>query len=151
MARTLAAWGFTRAEYGLITSLRSVGPPFELRPSELRARLLLTSGGVSNALRRLERDGYIKRARDAADGRGAVVSLTPKGVKTADEMIGVWGKEQANVLAGAPREALVTAAAALREILVGLGDLAPPSVGTRGARSGDEDDRGSVPARRKAA
>jgi DNA-binding MarR family transcriptional regulator len=129
MARTLAAWGFTRAEYGLVTSLRSVGAPYELRPNELRARLLLTSGGVSNGLRRLERDGFIKRSRDAADGRGAVVRLTPKGVKTADEMIAAWGEDQTVALAGAPREALVTASAALREILVGLGDLAPPRVG----------------------
>lgn len=136
MDRSIAPRGFIRSEYGVINALRSIGPPFELRPTALRARLLLTSGGVSNVLGRLEHDGLVKRSRDRADGRGAIVRLTPEGVRVADEMMGAWAADQEDLLASAPREALATAAAALRDILVSLGDVAPPPVGPRRVTSG---------------
>jgi hypothetical protein len=45
LAECLAPWGLTKAEYGVLSALRSVGAPYELRPTDLTARLLLTSGG----------------------------------------------------------------------------------------------------------
>jgi DNA-binding MarR family transcriptional regulator len=136
MDRLIAPRGFTRSEYGVINALRSIGPPFESRPGALRARLLLTSGGVSNVLSRLEDDGLVKRSRDRVDGRGAIVRLTPEGVRVADEMMGDWAVAQKNLLTSAPREALATVATLLRDILLGLGDIPPPPVGGRRATSG---------------
>src|SRR5258705_5210927 len=74
-----AAGGLTPAEYDVLSALRRAGPPFELKPSELASGLLLTSGGISNVLRRLQQDGLIERAPDAGDARVAWVRLSPAG------------------------------------------------------------------------
>lgn len=45
----------------------------QLTPAELAHRLLLTSGGVTALLRRLERAGYLSRHPHPTDGRSIVV------------------------------------------------------------------------------
>jgi DNA-binding MarR family transcriptional regulator len=67
----------------VLATLRSVGSPFELRPTGLQARLLLSSGGISNVLNRLERNGLVERQRDSNDGRSCWVRLTGEGAKLA--------------------------------------------------------------------
>ena len=62
-----------------------MGPPFRMTPSALKRKLLFTSGGLSNLLKRLEQSGWIRRADDPEDGRGVLVHLTPKGRRLADE------------------------------------------------------------------
>src|SRR5258705_12465217 len=59
-----AAAGLTPAEDDVLSALRRSGPPFELKPSELASGLLLTSGGISNVLRRLRPDGPVGGAPD---------------------------------------------------------------------------------------
>src|SRR5690349_21663328 len=46
----LAPLGITRAEFLVLTGLRAVGAPHQLRPTDLTARLLLSSGGTTNVL-----------------------------------------------------------------------------------------------------
>jgi hypothetical protein len=42
-------------------------------------------GWLSNLLKRLEKEGWVKRSIDPNDGRGVLVKLTAKGVRLADE------------------------------------------------------------------
>ncbi|MBL1098381.1 MarR family transcriptional regulator [Streptomyces coffeae] len=63
-----------RADYGALNALLSAGEPYELRPMDLRERLLLTSGGTSNVLNRLVKAGLLTRQQDASDGRSSPVS-----------------------------------------------------------------------------
>jgi DNA-binding MarR family transcriptional regulator len=55
-----------------------------MSPGELSDALLLTTGGLSNLLRRMEADGYVQRSPDKRDKRGVVVQLTAKGIAKAD-------------------------------------------------------------------
>lgn len=80
----LAAHGLKFQEYAVLATLRVSGAPYCMTPSNLQARLLFTSGGLSNLLKRLEANGWIKRTNDPQDGRGVLVSLTPKGRRLAD-------------------------------------------------------------------
>lgn len=48
----------------------------ELTPGQLRARLLLSSGGTSALIQRLVRSGHVERSPHPTDGRSAVVRLT---------------------------------------------------------------------------
>lgn len=80
----LAAHGVRYQEYGVLATLRSKGPPFQMSPGELQASLIYSSGGLSNLLKRLERDGFIRRLGDPADGRGVLVRLTARGRALAD-------------------------------------------------------------------
>ena len=50
-------------------------------PSQLAAKLGLTTGSVTAMLDRLERLGYVTRSADPADRREVVVRLTPKAAK----------------------------------------------------------------------
>ena len=45
LAAQLWSWDLTRTDYAVLNTLRSVGAPYELRPSDLKLRLLLSSGG----------------------------------------------------------------------------------------------------------
>jgi DNA-binding MarR family transcriptional regulator len=55
------------------------GPATGLRPTELAARALLTKSGITRAVDRLERGGFVERADCPSDGRGSHVVLTAKG------------------------------------------------------------------------
>lgn len=50
-----------------------------LRPSELADRVGITKQSVNDLLGHLERQGYLERLPDTADGRARVIRLTSKG------------------------------------------------------------------------
>ncbi|VTU26890.1 Multiple antibiotic resistance protein MarR [Variovorax sp. SRS16] len=77
--------GLKYQEYAVLATLRVAGPPYRLSPSRLQATLLFTSGGLSNLLKRLELEGFVRRSTDPKDGRGVVVKLTAKGMRMADD------------------------------------------------------------------
>jgi DNA-binding MarR family transcriptional regulator len=127
----LSRWQLTHAEYGVLATLRSAGTPYELRPSDLKARVLMTAGGISNAANRLERRGFIKRDADPADKRGAWLRLTPEGIDIAEQVIAAWAADLAALLRGVPPESTLAASNALRDVLIALGDREPLAPKTR--------------------
>ena len=81
----LRRFGLRYPAYAVLATIRVSGAPFRMSPTQLRATLLLTSGGLSNLLGRLERRGFVRRFADPHDGRGVIVELTEKGRQLADE------------------------------------------------------------------
>ena len=127
----LSRWALTHAEYGVLITLRSAGTPYELRPSDLKARVLMTAGGISNAANRLERRGLIERDADPGDKRGAWLRLTPKGLDIAERVVATWAAELAALLRRVPPESVRAASNALRDVLIALGDREPLPPKTR--------------------
>lgn len=80
----LARHGLRYPAYAVLATLRANGPPFRMSPSRLKDTLLLTSGGTSNLLARLEKKGWIRRFSDPLDRRGVIVELTEDGRRLAD-------------------------------------------------------------------
>jgi DNA-binding MarR family transcriptional regulator len=76
--------GLRYPAYAVLATLRASGAPFRMSPSRLKETLLLTSGGTSNLLARLERKGWIHRQADPIDGRAVIVELTDAGRALAD-------------------------------------------------------------------
>ena len=74
-----AKLGLTIMRHDILLNLLIEGEPFQLSPTALAEATFMTSGGMSNALERLERDGLLARLPDPNDRRGVVVTLTPKG------------------------------------------------------------------------
>jgi DNA-binding MarR family transcriptional regulator len=71
-----AGWGEVRPSYGSI-----LVPLFEedgLRIGELARRSRLSKQTMTTMVRLLERDGFVRRERDPADGRASRVVLTAK-------------------------------------------------------------------------
>lgn len=71
--------GITEADFDVMATLRRAGEPFERRPTELAENTMVTSGGLSKRLDRLEHKGYVERRAGQDDARERVVALTPEG------------------------------------------------------------------------
>ncbi len=82
----LGEYGLTRGSWDVLASLRRVGPPHRLSPTDLYLALMRSSGAMTHRLYRLERSGLIKRLPDPQDGRGLLVQLTPAGVELVDKV-----------------------------------------------------------------
>jgi DNA-binding MarR family transcriptional regulator len=73
--------GLDAGEYDVLASLRRAGAPYALRPTELYLSLMISSGGLTARLDRLEDAGLIRRTRATDDARSVIVELTPAGKK----------------------------------------------------------------------
>ncbi|HWL86394.1 MAG TPA: MarR family transcriptional regulator [Polyangiaceae bacterium] len=124
----IAPYGLQKAEFGVLSSLRRVGAPYRLKPNELARSLLMSSGGTSNALRRLERAGLIERGADPSDQRSTWVRLTREGVRVTEQVVRAWAAAHATFFAPLSARTGRDAAAVLREVLVALGDARPQAV-----------------------
>ena len=85
MNNALRGHGLRYSTYAIIATLRAVGPPYQMTPTQLQNTLLVSSGGISNLIRRIEGEGLVIRETDPSDGRGVLVSLTEKGIQLADQ------------------------------------------------------------------
>lgn len=86
LEQVFAQYGLRREHWDALASLRRVGSPFRLSPTELYRGLMRSSGTMTNKLYRLEADGLIRRVPDPGDGRGLLVELTDKGRALVDEV-----------------------------------------------------------------
>jgi DNA-binding MarR family transcriptional regulator len=125
LSRCLAPWNLARADYHVLSILRTASPPYELRPTDIRNRLLLTSGGIANIVNRLERMRLVERLPDQADGRSSWVRLTGDGIAVAEETIRAWTTVQEQMFAGLNPQLARQATDTLRTILLALGDQEP--------------------------
>lgn len=112
----LNAHGLSRSELDVLGALVEHGDA-GARPGELSARLLLTTGGLSNILRRLRDDGLIEREPDRADARSYLIRLTVQGKNTAQQT-GVAATEAITLaLASVDSAVLAAAAHSLHDVL----------------------------------
>ncbi|UAK25722.1 MarR family winged helix-turn-helix transcriptional regulator [Sphingomonas nostoxanthinifaciens] len=84
----LAEAGLKVGEFDVLTPLRRSGKPYSLTPTQLYEAALISSGGMTSRLDKLERAGLIERRPDPEDGRGRQVALTGTGLEIIDDMIG---------------------------------------------------------------
>jgi DNA-binding MarR family transcriptional regulator len=82
--RTLAKHRLKYPAFAVLATLRVEGSPYRMSPTALLDSLILTSGGLSNLLRRLEKAGHIRRMADETDGRGVIVELTAQGRRVVE-------------------------------------------------------------------
>jgi DNA-binding MarR family transcriptional regulator len=87
LAEGTTAHGLQPGWFDLLAALRRAGPPFELRPTDLMAATMLSSGGITKRLDRLAAGGLVERRPDPADRRGARVRLTDEGRAVADRAL----------------------------------------------------------------
>lgn len=76
--------GLDTGEFDTLATLLRSGPPHRLRPTELFSSLMISSGGLTDRLNRLQRAGLICRPADASDGRSLPVQLTDEGKRIAE-------------------------------------------------------------------
>lgn len=97
----LAEFGSDRGTLDVLAMLRRSGPPYRRSAGELTRSALITSGGVSQRLDKLERAGLVSRHVDTADRRRVDVELTPAGVELVDSVLADLMSHDAQVLSRA--------------------------------------------------
>lgn len=103
-APVLARHGITPAMLDMLVAVRRVGPPYISTPSDLARQLVLSAGGVSQRLERLEQAGLIERTTGAEDRRSISVRLTAAGVGALDELIQEYMAHEERLLSALTRE-----------------------------------------------
>jgi DNA-binding MarR family transcriptional regulator len=125
-----AAAGLASGDFDLLAALRRQGPPYEASPGELAAAMLVTTGGTTKRIDRLERQGHVTRRPSDVDGRGRVVALTPSGRRLTDELIAVHLANEERILAAltaTQRNELAELLGVLAAAVEGAGAPARPS------------------------
>lgn len=115
--KAYARFGITRGEFDVLATLRRAGEPYTLSPRQLSSTLMLTTGGMTGRLDKLERAGLVSRSPDPHDRRGLQVTLTEEGLSRVDEAVGVGLAAQAEALAALDTEKAGQLADLLRELL----------------------------------
>src|ERR1700757_4353288 len=80
--------GLQPGEFDVLATLRRAGEPFMLSPTRLYEATMISSGGMTDRLDRLERAGLVERRPDPKDRRGKLIALTDAGRCLIDETIG---------------------------------------------------------------
>lgn len=119
--KAYAPYGISRGEFDVLATLRRSDAPYTLSPRQLSATLMLTTGGMTGRLDKLERAGLLRRSPDPHDRRGLQVTLTDKGLRLIDEAVGAGLAVQTEALAHLDEEQARQLAALLRELLMGAG------------------------------
>ncbi|WP_018239867.1 MarR family winged helix-turn-helix transcriptional regulator [Ensifer sp. BR816] len=117
---TFASFSLDRGEFDVISTLRRSGPPYRLTPTDLYTLLMISSGGLTHRLDRLQKAGLIVRERSASDGRSSVVGLTEKGIALAEEAFRADMASETRYLEGLGKEDRAALGALLRKLLISL-------------------------------
>jgi DNA-binding MarR family transcriptional regulator len=117
--KVYAPYGISRGEFDVLATLRRAGEPYTLSPRRLSSTLMLTTGGMTGRLDRLERSGLLRRSPDPHDRRALQVTLTEKGLTVIDEAVGAGLAAQTEALSALDEEKADQLASLLRELLEG--------------------------------
>ena len=93
-------YGINTASFDVLAALRRSGPPYRATAGRLARTGLITTGGVTQRLDRLERAGLITRDRDAGDRRVVHAQLTADGLEVVGQAAAAVFASQQQMLAG---------------------------------------------------
>ncbi|MFE2923263.1 MarR family winged helix-turn-helix transcriptional regulator [Streptomyces goshikiensis] len=120
MEETYGRYGISRGEFDVVATLRRSGAPYTLSPRQLSATLMLTTGGMTGRLDKLEKAGLLCRKPDPHDRRGLQVTITERGLTLIDEAVTAGLVTQRDALAGLAEDEVETLTGLLRKLLSGM-------------------------------
>ncbi|WP_405447424.1 MarR family winged helix-turn-helix transcriptional regulator [Streptomyces erythrochromogenes] len=113
-------FGISRGEFDVVATLRRSGDPYTLSPRQLSATLMLTTGGMTGRLDKLEKAGLLCRKPDPHDRRGLQVTITDRGLELIDEAVTAGLEVQRAALTGLTDEEVAQLTGLLRKLLAGV-------------------------------
>ncbi|HET7460635.1 MAG TPA: MarR family transcriptional regulator [Longimicrobium sp.] len=118
--QVFARFGIDRGEFDVLATLRRSGAPYQLSPTQLFRSLMMSSGGMTSRLDRLERAGLVRRVPDPNDRRSVRVELTAHGLATVDQAVEAHVENQHRLLAGLTEFDRERLASLMRGLLLSL-------------------------------
>ncbi len=126
--------GLSDPDYDVLSSL-SAAPGRQGRLTDLAARMLWSQSRLSHHIRRMEQRGLVRREECESDGRGSVVALTAKGMRTLERAAPGHVESVRRNLIDLLTPAQIKALGDISETVVGhLGDPSAPDPPHRPAR-----------------
>ncbi|WP_298814242.1 MarR family winged helix-turn-helix transcriptional regulator [uncultured Roseibium sp.] len=80
LAPAYADIGLKTGEFDVLATLVRSGPPYKLTPTELYRTTMMSSGGMTARIDKLEKGGLVERCPHPEDRRALTVCLTEKGL-----------------------------------------------------------------------
>lgn len=120
-AEHVAQYGMTLAEFGVLEALYHKGP---LLLGEVQRKLLVSSGGVTYLVDRLERRGFVRRDQCLEDRRARYAVLTDEGTRFVDRVFPHHAAAIQQALAGLEPEEQQVATEMLRKLGLAAADAA---------------------------
>lgn len=92
--------GMSLAQFGVLTHFIRLGGAWA--PSRLAAAFQVTKGAMTNTLKRLEAQGFVKITDDPRDARAKLVEITEAGKRAREQAIRAIGPVMAGITADIP-------------------------------------------------
>ncbi len=97
----LAQFGLTLGDFDMLATLRRRAAGEAMKIRDLQLSLMLSSGGTTKRLDRLETAGLIERLPDPNDRRGTLIRLSSKGLGLINEAVPAITRYEADVVTSA--------------------------------------------------
>jgi len=117
-AQALKPFDLLYTDFDILATLRRSPKPHRLTPSQLGQAVLLTSGAMTAALKRLEEKSLISRPTATSDGRVKTVELTTAGSRLAEKAAAVRFEEAHTRVTALNKADQAQLAALLRKLLL---------------------------------
>lgn len=112
--------GLKPGEFDVLATLRRSGAPYTLTPTELYNSTMITSGGMTARLDRLEQAGFIARKPHKTDRRALSIELTVAGRALIETILPHHIAAQESALKGLSEEEQRLLGDLLGKVLVGI-------------------------------
>jgi DNA-binding MarR family transcriptional regulator len=124
--RFFAEHGLSRAAWDVLASLRRIGAPYRLSPTDLYRSLMRTSGTITHRVQALEKRGLVRRVADPNDARSVLVELTAKGRGLVDALAPLHLAHEERLLSALSRRERDQLASSLKKLLAAF-EAEPPA------------------------
>lgn len=114
--------GLHQGEFDVLATLRRSGEPYSLGPTQLFEALMVSSGGMTNRLDRLEKAGLIVRSPHPEDRRSTMVTLSNEGLALINRIVPLHVENEAQALSGLTRSEQEQLNELLGKLIDGLGE-----------------------------
>ena len=92
--------GLKLGEFDVLATLVRSGPPYKLTPTELYRSTMMSSGGMTARVDKLEKAGLVERCPHPEDRRALTVCVTEKGLHLVKTMIPAYVETQHSAVEG---------------------------------------------------
>lgn len=115
----IARNGLTGMEFGILEVLHHKGP---LLLGEIQRKVLVTSGGITYLVDKLEAKGLVERQECPEDRRARYAALTPAGATLIRKIFPAHAKVMTKVLSGLDPQEQISATKLLRKLGLAAAD-----------------------------
>ncbi len=117
-----ARYGLQQGEFDALATLRRSGAPEGLTPTALFEAAMMSSGGMTARIDRLEKAGLVARGPHPTDRRATLVRLTDKGFDLIETIMPEHEEAARDILAPLSLDEQKTLNALLARLISGLCD-----------------------------